>query len=331
MPKLWWENQCRSSNGHFGCEEIIDENEDATGLSKTSLSHLVSRLSINHFELVTWARYMIKQVRTATDYEWYKLNSFSRWYSSTGQTIVILFDSPLRLSDQLPELLVENIGPAHLKDPFWIYAGMLERLVDLHDQAVWTIRNQVRIVEKEGMPESRPNPDFRLLHDIGRHSVHVQETLDVAVTSTRSILEHHNAFWDDRLGQNSRLSNSSKYIKSRLSFHEHMFRSLRYRAIANKERLQHEVQLAFNIVTQYDSGTTVEISKAAQSDSASMRTIAFLTLAFLPATFISAVFSMSFFDFDTDTGAWAVSDKFWIYWVVAVPTTLVSVLLGRRL
>jgi hypothetical protein len=55
-----------------------------------------------------------------------------------------------------------------------------------------------------------------------------------------------------------------------------------------------------------------------------MKTISILTLVFLPATFISALFSMSFFNFDSDYG-WQMSDRFWIYWDVAIPVTALTV------
>jgi hypothetical protein len=98
------------------------------------------------------------------------------------------------------------------------------------------------------------------------------------------------------------------------------------------------------------------ISRATQTDSAAMKTVAVLTMTFLPATFISvsyspftkhlewaflqailrltfsqkAVFSMSFFNFRPATGdqpqAWSVSDKLWIYWMFAIPLTAITVL-----
>jgi len=59
-----------------------------------------------------------------------------------------------------------------------------------------------------------------------------------------------------------------------------------------------------------------------------MRTIAVVTLAFLPATFVSTVFSMSFFslsvDDQTSQKTWEVSDKFWIYWVITLPLTILT-------
>ena len=88
----------------------------------------------------------------------------------------------------------------------------------------------------------------------------------------------------------------------------------------------------------------MSLNEAVRKDSAAMRTIAVVTLAFLPSTFISVgvqfvmvirpltlgqtIFSMSFFNFspgpETGRGDWLVSDKFWIYWVIAIPLTIAT-------
>lgn len=44
-----------------------------------------------------------------------------------------------------------------------------------------------------------------------------------------------------------------------------------------------------------------------------------------PPTFISAVFSTTFFQFGADPQSWEVSDKFWLYWAVVVPVTMVCI------
>ena len=72
-----------------------------------------------------------------------------------------------------------------------------------------------------------------------------------------------------------------------------------------------------------------------------MKSIALLTMVFLPATFCSvcivtliifgaaltqlqALFSTAFFTFGEN--GWKASDRFWIYWVITVPVTIVVVI-----
>ena len=69
-----------------------------------------------------------------------------------------------------------------------------------------------------------------------------------------------------------------------------------------------------------------------------MKILAVLTMCFLPGTFVATLFSMTVFDSDANgntnstqeqqqqqqqqTGV--VSSKFWVYWAIAVPLTLLT-------
>lgn len=54
-----------------------------------------------------------------------------------------------------------------------------------------------------------------------------------------------------------------------------------------------------------------------------MKAIAVLTMFFLPATFVAAFFAMPLFDWSAPHGSEVVNSRFWIYWVVTVPGTLI--------
>lgn len=256
-------------------------------------------------------------------YEWHKFNIFSCWLAPSHRTILLMFDMS-QLAGRLPSLLQDAAETNSLCDPFWIYPALMDEVVSLQDEAVWAIRTQIRQVEIEQKKSVlRPAPDYRRLHDIARHAIHVSETLGIAVKTLSSIIDQHRAFRaSTHLGRTS--TQLSMHIQQLLLFFEHMLDSLRFRSSSNKQRLQNEIQLAFHKVAQYDSSLSVEIGRNAQQDSAAMKTISFLTLTILPATFISSVFSMSFFNFNPDSNRWIVSDKIWIYWVLAIPITILS-------
>lgn len=54
----------------------------------------------------------------------------------------------------------------------------------------------------------------------------------------------------------------------------------------------------FNVVTQHDSATNVDISYRMAQDSSSMNAVTILTLIFLPGTFLSVGAYFFFFFFD---------------------------------
>lgn len=64
-----------------------------------------------------------------------------------------------------------------------------------------------------------------------------------------------------------------------------------------------------------------QIAIESKADSSAMKAISVLTMFFLPATFVAAFFAMPLFDWDASGNV--VKERFWIYWAVTVPATLV--------
>jgi hypothetical protein len=82
---------------------------------------------------------------------------------------------------------------------------------------------------------------------------------------------------------------------------------------------------------------STRIANITKNDSYAMRTLATMSILFLPGTFIAvgsrsdlsksansvkSFFSMSMFDWNAPKGMRVLSDRFWIYWAVTVPFTL---------
>ncbi|KAI0402420.1 hypothetical protein F4802DRAFT_368308 [Xylaria palmicola] len=300
MPKSWWSDSSRMANGYFSC-----------------------RVTKNYID--TWVYFEIKQLEEGAKakYRWYKLNLYIRWNKSTKQTIMLAFDVP----DDLAPTLLPDPNPRSLHLPFWFYPHLLSEVARLEESAVWAIRDRVRDIEKEATPGGRPDPDYRHMHDVARHAHHVSEGLDVAAQTIQRILAQHRDLM--QRGPLDEDDDELQDLHSQLQFFESFISSLRYRSAANEKRMANEIQLAFNTVAQHDARTSVKIGLATQSDSMTMKSIAVVTLTFLPPTFISAIFSMSFFNFSPESG-WSISREFWLYWVFAVPTTVVVLLWYHR-
>ena len=68
-----------------------------------------------------------------------------------------------------------------------------------------------------------------------------------------------------------------------------------------------------------------------------MKTLASITAVFAPLSFVASLFSMTIFTWQTPASAispprsmlW-VSSYFWVYWVVAVPLTLLTLFVWRK-
>lgn len=287
------------------------------GYSMSTISYAL--MSTNKGKIDTWFRFLVKDMLSDwvhtpdnKNYEWLKLNVFTRLDLVTKRTEVIVFDAKPKVQERilkvLPKAMVTLVA---LDDFYFIHALFAEAVVALQEDAVWKIRNSVRRIE-----ETR-NTESLISHDLVRHAIHVSETLDLAAQTVNSMIEHHNRLASiPSTTDKTIIINTQQGIHDRLRFFHEVIQGLRLRSISNKERLLNEIQLSFNVVAQ-------NINRAVQSDSSAMKTIALFTVALFPMPFLASVFSMTVFYYNDDSGKWSVSKKFWIYWAIAIPTTLV--------
>jgi hypothetical protein len=98
------------------------------------------------------------------------------------------------------------------------------------------------------------------------------------------------------------------------------------------QRLTLSVQL-WNQIARHDSKTNTQIAQAntvialeTKRDNIQMRSIALLTMVFIPLSCVASVFSTSLFDFQAADGKIVVSKHLWVFIVVSVALTAVTVL-----
>jgi Mg2+ and Co2+ transporter CorA len=242
---------------------------------------------------------------------------------------LLVLDATDIVKKSMQETVIDKLQIKELVDPYWIYYRIFNDIIALQDEAVWKLRDFVRTIERSSLQSTTHRPNYRQLHDLARHAIHIVETMTVTNETIRNIKTQHESYTIDNISPKTEEGRMAKAIHDRFLFYEQITSSFQHRASSTKDRLANEIQLSFNIISQQDSSISLQIGRIAQIDSASMKTIAFLTLTFLPATFVSAVFSMSFFNFSPESNIWAVSDKFWVYWVVAIPATVLTPLLWR--
>ena len=105
------------------------------------------------------------------------------------------------------------------------------------------------------------------------------------------------------------------------------------------DRLSLQTNLLYSVVAQqdnflnrWDSRLNQIIARSAKRDSISMTTFTFIAALFLPGTFVATLFSMTMFDWTgvssnstSDSSMPYVSNLFWLFWVIAVPLTIITV------
>jgi Mg2+ and Co2+ transporter CorA len=85
-----------------------------------------------------------------------------------------------------------------------------------------------------------------------------------------------------------------------------------------------------SVITQSDAEYTAAIAIDGKRDSIAMKTISILGIVYLPATFVATLFSINMFTWGGTSGEEAsslsASPSIWIYWAVAVPLTVITIL-----
>ncbi|RCI15474.1 hypothetical protein L249_3536 [Ophiocordyceps polyrhachis-furcata BCC 54312] len=293
IPPFLTSQLCTDCNGYFGCKSSFDANECLVDLSM-------------------WFRCLAKTVldtkkercvQDGKDYFWHEMGFFTRWCHPRSSKILCVgtpttfHDGLLRELDATPRL--------ELRDPFSMLIPLLSHIVQLYDESTWRVRDKVREIEKT---RGRHRADFVGMHDISRHAIHLDEVYTATIETMENLLRRQ------KLTQDAIVSLDKTYkeqAQELTSFHLQLMKSLKLRSISNHERLNSEIILAYHIITSQDSTVT--------------RTIGVLTMTFLPASFVAALFGTTFFSSAEDKRL-AVSSKFWTYWVVAVPSTLLVLL-----
>lgn len=266
---------------------------------------------------------------------WRNLTLFSHWSQASKKTRILLVGvEPTPANRLLLEMCSGLLQtPDTICDPFWFYSYIHHAIIGVQHATVFSVRDLVEGEERRDNLTPRklkPNFDYPRLHDVARYTLTVVEVLDVIARTVGDIVTSHS----DLLAQQSELDPATRchwqILHQELTFQSHMIFSISRRCASYHDRIRNEIQQAFNLVAQEDARTSVDIAAAARADSQAMTSMAFVTLIFLPPTFISAVFSTTFFEFGPDRHSWSVSDKFYIYWIFVIPTTVIVGLIYQR-
>lgn len=288
----------------------------------------------------------------AADYEWHETGYLSA--SSDTKNLLLCFDVPAdsiaNLYQTMPKALDQVTGP------FALHLLLLEGLAQLYDRSVWAMAKKVRGIEKQRLLESgrrvsttsslsssfdpsandtskpiglvqlRNSENFEHLFEISRHLAHSVETTQIATEVVERI---KNACEYIHLAQGTPILAARV---QKLNFLHSLFRGLSARSVSNEKRLTSEQVLLSNVISQRDSNVNKEMSNfssqialSAKEDGAAKKTIAVVTLTFLPATFVTALLGMNFFTVDSKTpgGRLTSTKDVWIFFVIAVPLTII--------
>ncbi|KAF2232596.1 hypothetical protein EV356DRAFT_246320 [Viridothelium virens] len=226
------------SNGYTGHEDLFDR--DGKYLGHTSRTRFLIKRLLNHYG------------QDGKNYVWEALSFFTKWVSP-HRNVVVFFDIPMSVRPRFPTKVLQDNDSRYLHNPYWIHVLAVQEIINLQDDSVWSIRDAVRETERVGksciwIMENieflslflRDNslivhPNYPKLHDIARHAIHSHESLRIAESSVRSLINQHDTYLTEDPPSDSEAKVAAKHLKSRLAFQCQLLESLKFRSQSNRE------------------------------------------------------------------------------------------------
>ncbi|KIW66591.1 hypothetical protein PV04_05909 [Phialophora macrospora] len=261
----------------------------------------------------TWLHFLCKAIEPKHDNILWLRSGYFLSRDAQSRTTLICFGASEMLERRFNSLPSENWRDA-LDDPFGLLTVVLS---DLHlqlDEQLWALNTSVGSVEQHTIASTEArdfNLNFVHLHYIAKNLIHLKEASDAILRTVQHMI-------DEQTEKSSPRSFGCRKTFSALRYQQTLFESINLRAVSMEKRMQNVINLSFNLVAQKDSSTIL-------TESSSMHTIALTTLIFLPISTVATIFGSQFFNFiDSDSqDAFHVSTKFWIFWAITVPLTIV--------
>jgi Mg2+ and Co2+ transporter CorA len=99
-----------------------------------------------------------------------------------------------------------------------------------------------------------------------------------------------------------------------------------------ERRAERQITATRHLMNQANASTNIVVAKdtkmlaiASKHEASSMKILAAVTTTFLPGAFIASLFSTEMFDWSASNATPVVSRRFWVYWSITIPLTVVTV------
>ncbi|KAK8186961.1 hypothetical protein HDK77DRAFT_483339 [Phyllosticta capitalensis] len=272
---------------------------------------------LNHVEHDTWWCFKIKVAehdpnggKSRISSRWLQPSFYIAWSTIDDITLILGIDVPSAVQEIVKNAF--NNGSIGQDDPYGWHEFLIRTISELYDFSFWKMRDLVR--EQVEKNRSTDATKFEMLHEVARHVILSNETLDVAMRTISAVQRIHQGF--SRLmfdtcsrSKNPKFRQRQSDIELGLSGLEDLLYAKLARCGALRDRIGNEINLAFSLCSQSEVFMT--------------KTIAVITLVFLPGSLVAAIFGMNLLDFSSADGL-IVSDKFWIFVVLTIGLTVVT-------
>ncbi|KAF4424796.1 hypothetical protein CFRS1_v014854 [Colletotrichum fructicola] len=241
--------------------------------------------------------------------------------------VLLCFDDASGLRwQQLAEKALEGSCRAGSVTPQPVLLPQLVKsIVHTYDDALWGFRKPVRNIEKREATQKEESAKlskkqqesqrfnreetYRNMHELSRHLIHSQETLNAAETTLAAIAKGPQ--WKDTSQEDL------------FQFCHSFVINLKLRAGAFVDRLDNEIALELHRNNLDQLEKVEELLRENRKDGKDVtKFVGYASILFLPGTFLSGFFSMTFFAFEN--ASWPYAKDCWIWFAAAIPITMLG-------
>ncbi|KAL1984899.1 hypothetical protein VTN96DRAFT_8558 [Rasamsonia emersonii] len=266
---------------------------------------------------------------------------YFRYNVVTGQTTYILLDARCERRELL-HALGEKLSTSTRLHPFSLQTVILFSVLSTRTTEIDNLFRRLLWIESQlqegSIFEITDSEKFaryiQLLHKMARSLITLEHNNQRDRSNVDRLLRDHTRLW-----KLSRVYPGAHKHSIDVRSHERVRDNLlclrdfctdRERQILTlQRRTQDFITLLYNLITGHDSATNLRIADESKKDSTSMKIIAAVTMFYLPATFVCSLFGTNLVALDTSGPAeptFVVSKMWWLYFVFAVPLTVVTML-----
>ncbi|KAL2788869.1 hypothetical protein BJX66DRAFT_307926 [Aspergillus keveii] len=228
---------------------------------------------------VSWASFKVKLVHEAGTYVWQQPTFFVERDPGTGRQIVWLIDF---LPCDQQSVFLKNLPKRSDRDRnlFLWHTAFTKEMLGKFDTSFWLLRDLVRNFEKSAPPGIHQPSGFRVIHDIVRHVIHINETLESAEHTVQCMVDEQIRWRTEDPTAVAGIRELWLDTQSQLLALLKGVHSWKTRSKSLEGRLNNEISLAYNLVSQ-------ALGRDARSDSGMMKALGVVGLVYLPGTFVS--------------------------------------------
>ncbi|KAK0250085.1 hypothetical protein LTS09_014816 [Friedmanniomyces endolithicus] len=277
MPPCTWLHQYQKATGFFLAQEGEQAGERTT--YSTAFRFLLKHVNRNQSKS--------SSVNLTVGYSWTEIGIWTQWKPSHSSIMLCTIDNNDQASvwkDICRTLDPQAIGVSRPSD--W-HAFVLPYITAAFDRSVWACRHVVRHMEHHRPTAQSPRPDYPIMHELARHSVHISENLAMSIKVCDSIEQEISDRQQSTPLSGPATQSARTQALRTIRSHKTLLECAHGRSDALTARLQNEMNLAFHIGGERDSAIAAQMAQSMKQDSAAMKAISVLGLVFLPGTFVS--------------------------------------------